>query len=157
MRIAAFFPSFLALLALLLLPAVAWAQAQSISIEENMTQPLRLSAPVATLVISRSSVADVTLENERLLLLRGISAGTTNLIALDDKGREILSANIEVTMRPEQPKEYMFLHRGAAPTSIYDCRTTRCVPTTEATDSSGSLLDQLNLLPIDLSGSVDDN
>ena len=163
MRIAAFLLSFLALP---LLPVAAWAQSESISIEQNTSQLLRLSAPAATLAVGRSSIADVTLENESLLWLHGVSPGWTNLIVLDAKGGEIFSADIEVTVRPEPPEppsppaEYLFLHRATADTSIYDCRTSRCVPKLEQEEEEpgvDSLLQQLQQLPIHLSEGIDDN
>ena len=141
MRIAAFLRTILLAQALLLLPVAAWAQSQTLSIEQNTSQLLRLSAPAATLVIGKPSIANVTLENEQLLLLHGVSPGTTNLIALDAKDRVIFSADIDVIV-PQPQKEYMFLHRGAV-TGIYDCRTARCVPSEGADASTGSLLEQL--------------
>ena len=145
--------SFLLSLALLLPAAgAAWAQSQTISVEQNTSQLLRLPKPAATLVVGKPSIADVTLENEQLLLLHGVNPGSTNLIALDDRGQVMLSADINVIV-PQ--KEYMFLHRGGTATGVYDCRSARCVPSEGGAAASGSLLEQL--LPGQLGAAAGDN
>jgi Flp pilus assembly secretin CpaC len=73
------------------------AAAETIDIELDRAQIVRLPERVATLIIGNPSVADGTLQTGGLLVVTGKGYGTTNVIALDAKG-DILAEHI-VTVR----------------------------------------------------------
>jgi Flp pilus assembly secretin CpaC len=69
---------------------------QNIRIVSDQATAVRLDQPVKTVVIGNSSVAEAMLVNDRLIYLQGRIFGTTNLVALDPKGREIYKALVTV-------------------------------------------------------------
>jgi Flp pilus assembly secretin CpaC len=69
---------------------------QAIRVVSDQATAIRLDQPVKTVVIGNSSVAEAMLVNDRLIYLQGRIFGTTNLVALDPKGREIYKALVTV-------------------------------------------------------------
>jgi Pilus formation protein N terminal region len=56
----------------------------------------RLPRAAATIIIGNPLIADVSVEGGKLLVITGKSYGTTNLIALDEDGKEIVHFNLYV-------------------------------------------------------------
>ncbi len=63
---------------------------------------LKLDRPAATIAIGNSGIADFELKDEMMLVLTGKAAGTTNLIVLDQDGKEIESAVLRVSSNVQQ-------------------------------------------------------
>lgn len=93
------------------------AQAATIGVEVDRAKILRLDQPAAMVVIGNPMIADASIQNGNMLVLTGRSYGATNMIILDDEGREIANDMIEVK-RPNE--DLLTVHRGTARAS-YTC------------------------------------
>lgn len=58
---------------------------------------MKLSEPAHTIVIGNPGIADASIGDEQTLILTGKTAGTTNLIVLDEQGKEILNSVLRVS------------------------------------------------------------
>jgi hypothetical protein len=90
---------------LLCVVTVAWCGASSASFADELAlldiivdeaRLIRLDEDAAQIVVGNPAIADVNAQDARLLVVTGKSYGTTNLIALDAQGKEILSARLNV-------------------------------------------------------------
>ncbi|GAB4229911.1 MAG: pilus assembly protein N-terminal domain-containing protein [Methyloligellaceae bacterium] len=93
------------------------AMAKDISVAVDQAKLVRLSRPGAEVVIGNPSIADVSVQNARVLVVTGKTFGTTNLIVLDAKGREILNEKVRVHT---EHKRQVSLYKGSSRVS-YDC------------------------------------
>jgi len=85
---------------------------------------VRLDTDAAQLIVGNPAIADVTAQDARLLVVTGKSFGTTNLIALDREGREIVSVRLSVKQGQQRQ---VTLYRGTARQSYHcapDCQRT---------------------------------
>jgi hypothetical protein len=83
---------------------------------------VRLEADAAQIIVGNPAIADVSVQNARLLVVTGKSYGTTNLIALDREGREILNARLSVR---EADRRQVTLYKGTLRQSLHcapDCQ-----------------------------------
>jgi hypothetical protein len=76
------------------------APAQDIKVGIDEAHLLRLDSPGSEIIMGNPSIADVAVQSGRLLVLTGKSFGVTNLIVLDQEGREILSRKVTVGFDP---------------------------------------------------------
>ncbi|MES2907415.1 MAG: pilus assembly protein N-terminal domain-containing protein [Pseudomonadota bacterium] len=91
---------------------------------------LRLDVPVQTLIIGNSAIADALVNDGRTIIVTAKAYGSTNLIALNNKGEIIAERQIEV----QQPDpSILTVQRGTARES-YSC-TPKCMPTPVLGDS----------------------
>jgi hypothetical protein len=81
-----------------LIMCVPMAQAQeTIELSPGIVRLLRFDRPVGTVAVGNPAVADTFAPNDRAILLTGKTIGSTNLIVLDDGGRDLLSAAVIVS------------------------------------------------------------
>lgn len=83
---------------------------------------VRLDADAAQIIVGNPAIADVSVQNTRLLVVTGKSYGTTNLIVLDRQGREILNARLGVR---EADRRQVTLYKGTTRQSLHcapDCQ-----------------------------------
>lgn len=92
----AFGAALAALLAFGNLSAVAESSAENIQVQLDQARIVRLPDRVATLVIGNPSVVDGTLQSGGLLVVTGKSFGTTNVIALDQRGNILSEHQVTV-------------------------------------------------------------
>ena len=59
------------------------ARAADLIVKYDQSQLLRLPRPVAEIIIGNPTIADVTVQSGKLLVITGKSFGITNIIALD--------------------------------------------------------------------------
>jgi len=97
--------------------AATGALASEIVVKYDHTVLLRMSRPVAEVIIGNPSIADVTIQSSKLVVVTGRTFGTTNLIALDAAGKVIRDQRI-IVMRDEA--RIVNLHRGPS-RSTYSC------------------------------------
>jgi Flp pilus assembly secretin CpaC len=69
----------------------------TIDVTIDFAKILQLDRPADTIVIGNPSIADASVSNEQTLVLTGKTAGTTNLIAIDQDGKEIVHATVRVS------------------------------------------------------------
>lgn len=98
------------------------AHADGIEVPLDQVRILTFVAPVKTVFVGNSVFADVTVIDRTHVFVLGKSFGTTNLIALDDKGREVLNEQITVVPRPGSA---VTLQRGAGKISL-NCNSGTC-------------------------------
>lgn len=71
-----------------------WAGDVQVNIDE--ARLIRLASPSAEVIVGNPTIADVSVQRSKVLVVTGKSFGLTNLIVLDDKGKEILNQKISV-------------------------------------------------------------
>jgi len=119
----------LALACLLFVASVAKAS-ETILVEVDRAQLLRLDEPAGSVIIGNPVIADAAIQDQRMLIITGKSFGSTNLIVLDGEGNEILSKTLEVRVGSNS---VVTMHRGAARYS-YSCSPV-CEPTLQSGDN----------------------
>lgn len=56
-----------------------------------------LDQPVATVAVTNPSIADVSIHNDKIILVVGRTFGVTNIIALDANGKPVATKRVRVT------------------------------------------------------------
>ncbi|HEY7999486.1 MAG TPA: pilus assembly protein N-terminal domain-containing protein, partial [Pseudolabrys sp.] len=72
------------------------AQADSITVNVDQAQVVKLPVKVATIVPGNPLIADVVLLRGDIMVVTGKSYGSTNLLALDSAGRVIMDKTVDV-------------------------------------------------------------
>jgi Flp pilus assembly secretin CpaC len=115
-------PRFAILACTIAFASIAQAQAETVNIVLDQASILKLPEKVATIVIGNPSVADGSLQSGGLLVVTGKGYGTTNLIALDQRGNELA----EYALKVSAPKDgRVTIYRGV------ERETWSCVPNCE--------------------------
>lgn len=96
--------------------------AQSIKVTVDQARIMRLKTPARTVIVGNPIIADVNIQDGQILVVMGKSTGATNLIALDDEGREI--ANIDIIVHSSGTNS-LTLYKGSARISM------NCAPNCE--------------------------
>jgi Flp pilus assembly secretin CpaC len=86
-----------ATLAALCTAGPALAAGETIDVTIDFAKVMKLTAPAHTIIIGNPGIADATVDDEQTLVLTGKTAGTTNLIVLDESGGEVMNAVIRVS------------------------------------------------------------
>ena len=94
---------------------------QALSVGAGQATRIHLSAPARDIVVGDPAVADVSLIDERTLVVLGKKVGATTLLAFDVHGRPLTDRQIMVS---EASDEAVVVHRGVA-ASTYACAN-RC-------------------------------
>ncbi len=102
----------------------AESRASELTVKYDQSQILRISRPVAEIIIGNPTIADVSVQSSKLLVITGKSFGMTNMILLDNEQNVILENRIIVQREQSQ---IVNLHRGTGRES-YNC-SPRCNPT----------------------------
>lgn len=97
------------------------ASAADFQVEVNQSRAFKLSKPASTVMIGNPSIADVTIEGTDLFYVIGRSYGKTNLIALDETGKQMIDIDVNVVAARSS---VVTLTRGAGQHS-FNC-TPRC-------------------------------
>jgi Flp pilus assembly secretin CpaC len=110
---------------LAVIPAVVFAVGP-ITVEAVIDEAtlVRLDTTPAQLIVGNPAIADVTSMGGRILVVTGKSYGTTNFIALDAAGREILNARVSVANGNAQ---VVRVYKGTAQMSLHcspECQRT---------------------------------
>jgi hypothetical protein len=72
------------------------AKAESLRLEVGFTEVIRLEGAPRTITIGNPEIADVTVSSGNTLVLTGKAIGLTNLIVLDENGKELSTATVRV-------------------------------------------------------------
>ena len=73
------------------------AASDTVDVTIDFAKVLKFDRPVHTAFVGNPGIADVNPSGDQSLVLTGKTAGTTNLIVLDDEGKEILNSIIRVS------------------------------------------------------------
>jgi hypothetical protein len=98
------------------------ALAAGVEIPLDQVHVLAFKAPVKTVFVGNPVVADVTVIDSTHVFILGKNFGTTNLVALDEKGQEFFNEQVTVL---DRPGSVVTLQRGTAKTTL-NCNTSRC-------------------------------
>lgn len=82
--------------------AMANAKADSVQINLDQAQVLRLPAGVATIVIGNPLIADAAVQDPSTIVLTGKGFGVTNLVVLDSEGAPIVDEQITVSRQADK-------------------------------------------------------
>jgi hypothetical protein len=99
-----------------------------LTVTMDQARIMRMPPRVATLVIGNPLIADASVQAGGLMVLTGKAIGSTNLIALDARGEQLMSVQIRV--RP-QNDSVVQVYRGI------ERETYSCTPTCERTMAIG--------------------
>jgi len=114
----------------------AWAA--DLKVEVNHSRLHALGQAASTVIVGNPAIANVSVSNNNTLVVFGRSYGTTNLIALDETGRQVADFDIRVTA----PRESVVtVNRGAVQTSM-SCapRCVRIIDTSDAIQPTDDLV-----------------
>ncbi len=117
------FAGALAGLAALLLASSALAKG-GIGVPSDQVKIVHFPQAVATVYIGNPSIADVTMIDPNHAFLIGKNYGTTNVVALDNKGNEVFNQPVTVTAGAS----LLTLHEGATHRT-FSCTKSRCEAT----------------------------
>ena len=98
-------------------------RAGSLQVEIDQVTLIRLDKPGAEVIIGNPSIADVSVQNSRLLAVTGKSAGLTNIMVLDGNGNLTYSKKVFVSA---DALHLVTLNKGSA-RMTYSCSPT-CGP-----------------------------
>lgn len=104
---------------LTLVATVAGAQSKSapLTVSTGQAARLSLSAPVRDLVVGDPAVADVSLVNDRTLVILAKKVGSTSILAFDARGNALADRQIVVS---DVPAGGVVVQRGGA-SATYAC------------------------------------
>ena len=97
---------------------------QSFKVTVDQARIMRLSASASTVIVGNPVIADVSIQDNRIVVVMGKSSGSTNMIALDSEGREI--ANVDLIVHFKRSNS-VTLFKGSARASM------NCSPVCERT------------------------
>lgn len=75
---------------------VSAAHADTITVNVDQAQIMKLPERVATVVIGNPLIADAALQSGGVLVITGKGYGTTNMLALDRSGKVVMDKTVEV-------------------------------------------------------------
>jgi hypothetical protein len=112
--------------------AMTPAQAESITVNVDDAQTLKLPDKVATIIIGNPLIADATLQSGGILVITGKSFGSTNMMALDRAGKTVMNTTVQVT--GPKASTLVVVYKGVNRES-YSC-TPECLPRITLGDDS---------------------
>ncbi|HUE46959.1 MAG TPA: pilus assembly protein N-terminal domain-containing protein [Aestuariivirgaceae bacterium] len=95
--------------------------AETIDVRLGNSQVIGPVGQMATVIIGNTGVADATLGGGGTIILTGKMLGTTNLIVLDESGRELLSSDLNVVPLDNRPTTTVRIFRGIDTARTYEC------------------------------------
>jgi Flp pilus assembly secretin CpaC len=109
------------LAALTLLSAIP-AHAAGVSVAMDEVRTVTFPKTVATIYVGNPSIADINMIDSRHAFILGKGYGNTNMLALDQDGKQVSNTHISVLARQDSS---VTLQRGANRTS-YACSAAHC-------------------------------
>lgn len=104
-------------------PALAQSSAAPLTVGAGQAARISLNAPVRDLVVGDPAVADVSLVNDRTLVILAKKVGSTTIMAFDARGQALADRQVVVS---DIPVGGVVVQRGPA-TAAYACGAT-CSP-----------------------------
>ena len=89
--------------------------AETIKVTVDQARVMRLSTPAQTIIVGNPIIADVAIQDGQILVVMGKNSGATNMIALDNQGREI--ANIDIIVETSGNNS-LTLYKGSSRISM---------------------------------------
>lgn len=109
--------------------AGAAAHAENLAVPAGQAVRIGLSGAVRDVVVGDPTIADVSVVNERTLVVMGKRAGVTTMLAFDAAGRSLADRQVVVA---ETGSGTVTVYRGATASANYACddQCTRLTPRT---------------------------
>jgi hypothetical protein len=76
---------------------------------------------MATVIVGNDGVVGTALGGGGIIILTGKKLGATNLIVLDESGRELLSSDLNVVPQDNRPTTTVRISRGISKSGTYVC------------------------------------
>ena len=110
--------------------AVSGAHAtEMLEVKLGYSQVIGPVANMATVIVGNDRVADATLGGGGTIILTGRALGATNLIVLDEGGRQVLESPLQVVPVDRRPRTNIRIVKGITKAQDYDCGQNRlCKP-----------------------------
>jgi hypothetical protein len=96
--------------------------AETLEVSLGHSQVIGPVAQMSTVIVGNDSVADATLGGGGTIILTGKKVGATNLIVLDESGRELLASQLRVVPQDRRPRTHVRVTKGVSQTQGYVCR-----------------------------------
>jgi len=109
------------------------ARADSVTVNVDQAQVMKLPERVATVVIGNPLIADAALQSGGILVITGKGYGSTNLLALDRSGRVVMDKTVQVL--GASGNDLVVVYKGVERES-YSCAP-ECKPRIMLGDSQG--------------------
>lgn len=90
-------PILVAVLTAALLPAVAMAQSNRLSVQIDHSERVQLRGSAGSVIVGNPAIADVTVVDANTLFITGKGYGVTEVIAVDPIGRTVYQSQVVVT------------------------------------------------------------
>lgn len=87
-----------------------------VSVTIDQAQIVRLDRPAAEIIVGNPSIADVSVQSGKVLVVTGKSYGRTNLIVIDADGKQVVNRYLSVT---EPGRGYVMVHKGPTQWTYY--------------------------------------
>lgn len=117
---------FVLMLSLAVPSAVA---ADTVEVNLGYSQVMGPIRDMATVIVGNDTVADATLGGGGTIILTGKSVGATNLIILDETGREVFASSVSVVPLDRRPTTNIRITKGVSQAQDYVCRAALgCTP-----------------------------
>lgn len=97
--------------------------AEGIDVRLGNSQVIGPVERMATVIVGNDGVAGATLGGGGTIILTGRQLGTTNIIVLDELGRELLSSDLNVVPLDNLPTTRVRVSMGTATARTYECAT----------------------------------
>ena len=110
---------------------VAAEQTNDFVVQYDQVRLLRLEDKAADVIVGNPSIADVTIQNGKLLAITGKTFGVTNLIILDRAGRVMMNRRLLVS---SDDQKIVNLTRGST-SQTYNCAP-KCQPVLKIGDDT---------------------
>ena len=94
------------------------AASEILTVTRDKLHMLRLPKAGSTVIIGNPALADIRVEGSRLIFIFGRTAGETNFVVLDKRGREIVNYDLIVTPAAAR---HVTVNRGANVVSTLSC------------------------------------
>lgn len=135
--IAGFLVSFV--LAVLLVAIIAASsQAAELRVRIDQASIIKLDRPVAEVIVGNPSIADVSVQSGKALVVTGKSVGLTNLMVMDGAGSIVYDKKVSVSV---DPQHLVTLNKGVG-RETYSCAPT-CGPAFIPGDTA-TFIEELN-------------
>jgi Pilus formation protein N terminal region len=107
-------------------PSIAVAQSvEPIVVTIDHAKVMRISAPAETIIVGNPAIADATIYDRQTIVITGKTAGTTNLVVLDNKGKPIADEILKVAIPSDK---VVSIQRGPGTAQFTYACTPICAP-----------------------------
>ena len=97
-------------------PAVAADTGSGIALTMDEVRTLTFAKPIATIYVGNPSIADVSVQSGKVLIVTGKSFGETNLMVIDADGKMIINRRLIV----QEPRAgFVTVYRGSARQTLH--------------------------------------